>query len=161
MASKPFIIRKFRPSDQAEVRQLYRETVAANSGLYYRPLSGPQLPDDVAANFSHENDAFYVATIDEKIVGFCGLRTLSEDRSAASFVNGMVVSEFRGLGIYKAMFQHREAEALGKGIRTFLAITSSQNVKMREHLLRSGFELFTPEVAVPGFLHLKRVVDLK
>lgn len=124
--------------------------------MYYRPLSGPQLPDDIAQNFSHPHDALYVATSKGEIVGFCGIRTQSEDRAVASFVNGTVIPAFRGQGVYKDLFRIRETDAVKKGIRTFLAITSHKNTKMKELLLRNGFEVYTAEQPVAGFIHLRK-----
>lgn len=151
-------IRRFEPSDQKVVRVLYRDTVAANPDLYYRPLSGPQLPDDIAANFGHPRDAFYVVTMRDTIVAFCGLRTEAEDRSVGHLMNGVVLPAFRGSGIYKAMFKLRESEAIANGIKTFLAITSKKNTKIVEFLIKNGFELYNPEKTISGFLNLRKLV---
>lgn len=149
-----FEIRRFKPEDQDEIRSCYREMVAANPHLYYRPLSGPQLPDDIAGNFGHPHDAFYVAIVAKVIAGFCGLRTTAEDRSVASCMNGVVRPEYRGLGLYKAMFRLREEEALAKGVHTFLAITSVSNIKMREFLIKNGFH--TEPSSVVGFIQFRK-----
>jgi N-acetylglutamate synthase-like GNAT family acetyltransferase len=149
-------IRPFEMTDQEEIKHLYRATVAANPDRYYRPLSGPQLPDNIAENFSPLHDAFIVATSQGKIIGFCGLRTLPEDRTIASFVNGTVIPELQGKGVYKALYQARESEALRRGIKTFLAITSHKNTKMKDFLIRQGFEVYEPEQTILGFWHLRK-----
>lgn len=150
------IIREFRSSDQEQVRQLYRQTVAANPEYYYRPLSGPQLPDDVASNFSHPDDLFLVALFNEQVVGFCGLLTKPDDRSIASLVNGVVHPDFRGLGIYKNLFQLRERRALERGIHILDAITAVKNQRMHSFLLQNGFEVVTSGHEIPGFVHLQK-----
>lgn len=158
MTTKQWLIRKFEQRDQDSVRSIYRETVAANPNHYYRPLSGPQLPDNVSENFAHPNDAFYIAESQGRVIGFCGIRTLPEDRGTGSFVNGTVVPEFRGCGVYRELFKIREREAIQKGVKIFLAITSHYNVKMKEHLLRDGFEIYHPKEPISGFYHLRKMV---
>lgn len=158
MDAATWSIRPFRPEDQEAIKEIYRYTVKANPLLYYRPLSGPQLPDNISQNFAHPNDAFYVAESEGRIVGFCGVRTQTENRTVASLVNGTVVPEFRGRGIYQALFRVREEDAINKGIKKLLAITSHHNTKMRDHLLREGFEIYEPESPIAGFYHLRKVI---
>lgn len=159
--SPSITIRRFRPSDQEAIRRLYRETVAENPDLYYRPLSGPQLPDDITANFGHPRDAFYVATETETIVAFCGLRTQPEARDVAHCMNGVVLPPYRGLGIYRKMFALRESDAIASGIKTLLAMTSEKNTKMVEFLIKAGFEVYHVEEPIPGFLNLRKIIEGK
>ncbi len=153
-----FFIRPFEQADQEQIKRLYRSTVESNPDLYYRPLNGPQLPDDIRSNFSRPIDAFYVAESGGKIIGFCGIRSESDDGSVASLVNGTIAPEFRGRGIYKELFRIREEEAKKKGVKILLAITSHKNIKMRDFLLRDGFEEYVSEKPILGFFHLRKTV---
>lgn len=154
-----FIIRHFEPSDQVDVRRLYRESLVRNPELYTATIYDKLFPDDVAQNFSHERDAFYVAIADNQIAGFCGIKTLDQDRDTATNVNGLVVPEFRGRKIYPDLFRVREEQARLVGIKTILARVSEKNEKMLQYLLRSGYEVYYPADKKSGFLNFKKILS--
>ncbi len=152
---KKYLIRKFQAQDQQQVRELYRNTVAANPELYYRPLSESQLPDDVMGNFSGENDAFFVAVADQKIIGMCAIRRDPQDPDWMTLVNGCVDPDFRGQGVYLDLCAARLEHAAAKGLKKFLARTSAKNLKMLAYLEEQGFERFESASAKAGFVDLK------
>ncbi|MCB0335605.1 MAG: GNAT family N-acetyltransferase [Bdellovibrionales bacterium] len=154
--SPPYSIRLFEDSDQAAIKDIYRATVSEYPYYYSRPLSGPLFPDDVRLNFGHQHDAFFVATVESQIVGFCGLMTKPDNRAIATCVNAVVIKEHRGKGIYSELHRLRELHARANGIQLLIAVTSELNLFMRNLLTRHGYSEFIPEKSVPGFLHLQK-----
>ena len=133
-----YIIRAFAPKDQAQVEALVLEIQQAEFGLALTAENQPDLKN-VAAFFSGPGSAFWVALIDNNIVGCIGLEAIAGH--VAVMRKFMVAPTHRGSGSHIAidLLSAFEAHANAQGFNTIALSTVAETKAAQRFYAKMGY----------------------
>ena len=97
-------------------------------------------PQDYTLDFS--KDVWWVATCDNKPVGFCGL---AEFRNYVFLKRAGVLSDYRGRRLHRHLIRVRLQYAKKLGFEQAITYTLINNTASSNNLIQAGFRLYLPE----------------
>lgn len=117
-------------------------------GLDFQPSSEMKRIKGVTWD-NNENHAWYVASLDGRQVACCGMFMKG---GVVRYKTDVVLPEFRGQGLYRILFDLRQAYAINCGAHT---ATTFSNRESRHMYLKQGFEP-AGEESEAGVLYMKK-----
>lgn len=147
-----FSVRDFRPSDQCHVREIVLLGLAERFGAIDYSLN-PDL-DDIDINYIRKGHRFFVAEVEEMIVGCSGL--LKESDGAHRIVRMSVLADFRRRGLAQDLANHCVEHALADGATEVLAFTQPEWTDAVAFYHSQGFRQFAADEID---IHLRRALS--
>lgn len=112
MKTSPFLIRPFRPADQAAARRLILQGLGEHFGVVDETLN-PDI-DDIATSYIQQGHLFLIALAGDEIVGTGAL--IFEDGPAGQLVRVSVARDCRRLGLGRALVARLIAAGRDRGL---------------------------------------------
>lgn len=97
-----------------------------------------------------ETLVYWIALDDGEPVAFCSINTLPEEPNVLFFSRAGVLKSHRGLGIHKRMISIRQSYAKRNLYKKIITYTTMENHSSFAHLIKKGFQLYTPENKYAG-----------
>jgi len=147
-------IRPARPGDFAAVRDMHVKMSPDNLYLRFFSMS-PAAAEQEARRICREpapDHAALLAVLDGQMVG-CGAYELAGDESRSAEVAMTVADDMHNRGIGTLLLEHLVSLARGRGIRTFVAETLTENTLMLQVFANAG--LRANRTLVDGVYDLK------
>lgn len=100
-------------------------------------------PTDDSLEIKQEG-AYWLATYNNKPVGFCAIHPLANDPRSCFLARAGVLRSYQRHGLQKRMLSVREAWARKEGYSTLLTYTQPWNWKSMASLIKRDYKLYTP-----------------
>ena len=100
--------------------------------------------DDLLSHYILKRSTWWIAKLDKKAVGFCGVRILPSEPRAAYMVRAGVLKKYRGKGIHRRLLQVRINWAIRNKIEELITYTVPHNNPSMNNLIRAKFLTYKP-----------------
>jgi len=135
----PFVIRKYKPGDREQCRDLWNELTEWHREIYEDPNIGGEHPEDYFDKHLAKvgNDRLWVAACNSQVVGLVGL-IVEEDEAE---VEPLIVSRtYRHRGIGKQLIKTVVSEARNMKVKFLNVKPVARNIQAINFLYHQGFK---------------------
>ena len=92
-----------------------------------------------------EAGAYWLASIDDKPVGFCAIHPIDREPDACFLSRAGVMQKYQGAGLQKKMLTVRENWAKRHGYTRLVTYSAPWNFKSIASLVKKNYKLYHPE----------------
>lgn len=100
--------------------------------------------DDLLSHYILKRSTWWIAKLNNKAVGFCGVRILPSEPYGAYLVRAGVLKRYRGRGVHRRLLQVRVNWARRNKIEELVTYTVPSNHPSMNNLIRAGFTTYKP-----------------